>query len=69
MKYVNLTGPPRVATARNRLSLLATFDGVAFLVPSRSKVGGRPPALLRLRRCAFWSSLTGMTAWMPRRRR
>ena len=31
-----------------------------------------PPAQLalpRLRRCLFWSSLTGMTAWMPRRRR
>jgi len=40
-----------------------------FLYLPASKAGGRPPARPRLRRCFFWSSLTGMTAWMPRCRR
>jgi hypothetical protein len=55
----------RVATARNCLSLLKQRSTVLrFLYQPASKAGGRPPARPRLRRCFFWSSLTGMTAWM-----
>src|SRR5271165_2030629 len=59
----------RVATARNCLSLAKQRSTVLRLVyQEASKAGGRPPARPRSRRCFFWSSLTGITAWMPCRR-
>ncbi len=47
----------------------ATLDGIAFPVPSgveRGRAASVPAALTPV---SFWSSLTGMTALMPRRRR
>ena len=55
-----------MATARNCLSLAeAAFHGVALGVPGGVE-GGRaaagPAAVMAV---FFWSSLTGITAWMP----